>query len=89
MYPFVAKITFWDDSEVPWVKKTTNILLYAKSFSEACGQVEDYVNALEDVHIYCVGDSITYFEVPTDVANFFIKGEGNYEEGVLKNELDS
>lgn len=88
MYPFVAKVTYWSDIKSPWTKKTINLLIYADNFSDACGQVERYVDLVDDIHIYSVGDESTLFEVPTDVANFFIKGEGNYEEGVRVNELD-
>ena len=75
MYPFVVHIEYY---ETPCQTKTTNILTYARNFTEIAEQMEKYFgDLLESITIHIVGDDISYFEVPDGLAAKFIEKEGD------------
>ena len=77
MYPFVVHVEYWNNSEISWKKKNTDILIYASNFTEAIKIVEEYVDMIDSISIDCVGDNFTLFEVPEEIAKKFIEKEGN------------
>ena len=85
MYPFIAKVEYWDDFEEPETLRHINILLYAEDMAAAVGQVEhgDYVDKIESIQIIAAGDNGQFFEVPDHIAKIFSAGCGIYKEGLL------
>ena len=78
MYPHIVHIEYWDNYETPWKKKTTNILIYAKNFTEITKKMENYFgNLIDKISIECIGDDMTFFEVSDALAAEFIKKEGS------------
>lgn len=79
MYPFVIKITYWDD--ISNTLKPLNLLIYAESFAAAVKSIEDkYVDGIESLSIHCVGDSVQLFEVSNFIADLIINNKAsNYE----------
>lgn len=92
MYPFVAKVKGYSESmtkEYHYESFRTCMLIYAETFAEAMNQIEDYFgDELESCALECVGDFGTKFEIPYDFAQYFIKGEGNFSNG-LQTEADT
>jgi hypothetical protein len=88
MYPFVIEATYWDDAGAKPKLTAANLLIYAERFADACERAEAYLGDIEDLHIFCVGDEATLFEIPCDIAEAMIAGDGNYEKGVIKLGLD-
>ena len=71
MYPFVIKITYFDEDSDSF--KPLNVLIYAESFAAAVKYIEDkYIDDIENIEIHCVGDSIQLFEVSDFIADLII-----------------
>ena len=86
MYPFVVKVKYWDDYHEPWELKKINILLYAEDFTDAANKIEHrYVDNIEYISVSAVADEGMFFEVPEEIADALIAGEGDYSLGVKKN----
>ena len=73
MYPYVCKLEYYDDEKIPYQLRKMNLLLYAESFEDAMRVVSHYIDNIESVHLYCVGDEYTIFEVEDNVADEIIK----------------
>ena len=84
MYPVIAKVEYWDNDNT---LKTTNVLLYAETLSDATHQIENlFSNTLDSCCVKYVADSGVYFEVPDSVASIFFKGDGIYSDGLSQEE---
>lgn len=84
MYPFVAKVHYWNDwdDEVNWKLEHTHVLVYGESFADAAARIEKHFGKnLEDLKLWCVGDAGQLFEVPGRIAEAFIVGCGDYRDG--------
>ena len=74
MYPFVIKITYFDEFSDSF--KPLNVLIYAESFAAAAKYIDDIVS----IEIHCVGDSIQLFEVSNFIADLIIADKAvNYD----------
>ena len=83
MYPVVAKVEYWEKECL----KTTNILLYATSLGDATFQIEqDFKDMLESCCVRYIADDGYKFEIPDNIVEIFIKGEGNYNDGLPEEE---
>ena len=72
MYPFVIKITYFDESSESF--QPLNVLVYAESFAAAVKYIEDkYIDDIISIEIHCVGDSIQLFEVSDFIADLIIE----------------
>lgn len=79
MYPFVVKITYWDDIYNTF--KPLNLLMYAESFAAVVKSIEDkYVDGIESLSIHCVGDSVQLFEVSNFIADLIIDDKASSYE---------
>lgn len=78
MYPFVIKITYFDEFSDSF--KPLNVLIYAESFAAAVKYIEDkYIDDIVNIEIHCVGDSIQLFEVSNFIADLIIEDKAiNY-----------
>ena len=71
MYPFVIKITYFDEDSDSF--KPLNVLIYAESFAAAVKYIEDkYIDDIVNIEVHCVGDSIQLFEVSDFIADLII-----------------
>ena len=83
MFPYICKIEYYDDTQVPYKLCKTNLLIYAHNFEEAMTTVTNYVDdeLLEAAHILCVGDEYSLFEVSDEVVEEIInKYNGDIDE---------
>lgn len=78
MYPFVIKITYFDESSESF--QPLNVLVYAESFAAAVKYIEDkYIDNIDNIEIHCVGDSVQLFEVSNFIADLIIEDKAiNY-----------
>ena len=84
MYPVIARVEYWSDDNTI---ETTNVLLYADTLSDATHQIENlFSGTLDSCCVKYVADYGAYFEVPDNIAEIFIKGDGNYSDGLPKEE---
>lgn len=73
--PYVATVTYWNDVEEPWVKKTESVLIYAENFTDAMDQVIHYYALIEDVHIYEIGQNGDLCILTPEMLEYFISGK--------------
>lgn len=78
MYPFVIKITYFDESSESF--QPLNVLVYAESFAAAVKYIEDkYIDNIDNIEIHCIGDSVQLFEVSDFIADLIIEDKAiNY-----------
>ena len=89
MYPFVAKVRYFNEYSVNndgvYDETSCNQLLYADNFTDAMHQIEvNFADSLIAASLECVADEYTCFEIPDAMVDAFILGEGDYETGLRR-----
>ena len=73
MCPYLCRIEYYDDYKIPYVKRKMNLLVYAESFDEAMHYASHYIDSIESIQIYCIGDEATLIEVSDETAEQILK----------------